>query len=162
MSSEVRSKKKKGLHASGRQKGFTIVELMVGMAILSVLLGITLAAVNPLEQFAKTRDTKRRADVEALANAIQQHIATQKGVIPEELTTSNQEIATGEVDLCEALIPQYISALPQDPSQNNGAKILPASCSSYSTGYEIRLLDDEHFRVEAPHAEVAEDISQIR
>lgn len=50
--------------------GFTLVELVIVIAILSILLTITLAAINPLEQFAKARDAGRIAAVNGLSKAV--------------------------------------------------------------------------------------------
>lgn len=147
---------------SKKQKGFTIVELLVGMAILGVLLAISLVAVNPLEQFAKTRNTKRRADVEALANAVNQYRTENNGNFPPGVTTTLRPISSSGVNLCTVLVTKYLSALPQDPNSNKGAKIPSSSCSNYNTGYSIISTGNGHYVVNAPSAELGKTISETR
>lgn len=143
-------------------KGFTIVELIIVIGVLAVLAAITLAAINPAEQFAKSRDTKRRAAVEALSNAIQQYTAKQRGVLPEQITETETVISSSGVDLCDMLTPEYITSLPQDPQLNNGSRIFPSQCGEYDTGYTVQLIENDHFVVRAPFAETVETISQTR
>lgn len=142
-------------------KGFTLVEMLVVLTVLAVLVTIVLVAVNPAHQLAQSRDTKRKADIEALANAVHQLVA-ETGSLPVEINATPQNVSSGAIDLCTTLIPTYISALPQDPSSNNGAKIRTTECSSYDTGYTINVRDDGHFVVEAPGAETEEEISEVR
>lgn len=52
------------------QKGFTLVEIVVVMAILGILMTITLVALNPLESLAKARDIGKITAVNALSKGI--------------------------------------------------------------------------------------------
>src|SRR5438309_2042263 len=107
-----------------REKGFTLIELLVVIGILAVLLAITLIAINPAKQFSQANDTKRRSDVNAILNAIDQYAADNKGTLPTGITASDQEIAgggTGQADICSALVTKYLAALPVDPKTGNGA-----------------------------------------
>ena len=52
-------------------KGFTLVELLIVIAVIGVLAGILLVAVNPLEQFARGRDASRKTAVGQLGAAVQ-------------------------------------------------------------------------------------------
>jgi len=141
--------------------GFTIVELVVVFGILGVLLTITLIAINPSEQFEKSRDTRRRSDVDNIASAIQQYIADHKGVFPVTIPDTAEPISSSGIDICSTLVPAYISALPQDPSSNNGAKIQASQCSSYDTEYTIRYSND-FIRIDAPSTEGNNPIFSIR
>jgi len=42
-----------------RNKGFTLIELIVVIAIIGVLAGVLLIAINPAALLAKGRDAKR-------------------------------------------------------------------------------------------------------
>src|SRR5436190_22976941 len=95
-------------------KGFTLIELLVVIGILAVLLAITLIAINPAKQFAQANNTKRRSDVNAILNAINQYMADNKGVLPAGITSTDREISDGGANLCAVLVPTYIAALPVD------------------------------------------------
>jgi type IV pilus assembly protein PilA len=120
------------------QKGFTLIELLVVIGILAVLLAITLIAINPARQFAQANNTKRRSDVNAILNAVNQYMADNKGSLPAGITTTAQEISNTKANICTALVPQYIAALPADPKVNNGASVTDcAAVAGYVTGYDI-------------------------
>ena len=144
------------------QKGFTLIELLVVIGILAVLLAITLIAINPANQFAKANNTKRRSDVNAILNAVNQYMADNKGVLPTGITTTARTIADTGADLCTVLVPKYIAALPVDPQTNNGLEI--SDClSAYVTNYEIiQSTADSRITVSAPGAELAETIAVTR
>ena len=117
-------------------KGFTLVELLVVIGILSVLLAIVLIAINPARQFSQANDTQRRSDVNAILNAIHQYGADNKGVLPTGILTTDQPISSatsGAADICADLVTKYIAALPVDPTGGSWT-----SCSSYTTGYSVK------------------------
>src|SRR6185503_11862870 len=53
------------------QSGFTLIELLVVIGVLGVLAGVMLVAINPLEQFARGRDSGRKTTVSQLGKAVQ-------------------------------------------------------------------------------------------
>lgn len=52
--------------------GFTLIELLIVMGILGVLLTMTIIAINPVQQFNKTRAVGYMHEMSQLANALQQ------------------------------------------------------------------------------------------
>lgn len=107
-----------------QQKGFTLIELLVVIGILAVLLAITLIAINPARQFAQANDTKRRSDVNAILNAIDQYAADNHGSLPADFssctsaapcTLTNDTNVASKVDICTTLVTKYLAALPVDP-----------------------------------------------
>lgn len=147
---------------AGRQ-GFTLIELLVVIGILSILLVITLVAINPVRQFQLSNNTKRRSDVNAILNAVEQYASDHKGQLPGGITTSVQPIASGagNADICNDIVPTYIAAVPADPLTNNGASV--TDCTSYTTGYDIsKSATNNRVTVDAPQAELSEVISVIR
>lgn len=121
------------------KKGFTLIELLVVIGILAVLLAITLIAINPARQFSQANDTKRRGDVNAILNAINQYMSDNSGSVPTAITTTSQNISdTGGANLCSLLAPTYLATLPSDPTAGNPKGSVPlTSCTSYNTDYEV-------------------------
>lgn len=147
-----------------RQQGFTLIELLVVIGILAVLLAITLIAINPARQFAQANNTKRRSDVNAILNAVNQYMADNKGLLPAGITTTDQEISKTGADICSSIVPQYIAALPVDPKTNNGKPITDcAVVGGYVTRYNIvQISGNNRLTVSAPDAELTESISVTR
>jgi prepilin-type N-terminal cleavage/methylation domain-containing protein len=117
-------------------KGFTLIELLVVIGILAILLSIVLIAINPARQFGQANDTKRTSAVTQILNAVGAYAADNKGNLPTEITTTAQEISNAGADLCSILVPDYIPALPTDPSLNTDDVAAPCP-ATYSTGYTI-------------------------
>ena len=64
-------------------KGFTLIELLVVIGILGVLAAVVLTAIDPLEQFARGRDSGRLSTVDQLGHAAQAYY-TQNGIYPDD------------------------------------------------------------------------------
>jgi prepilin-type N-terminal cleavage/methylation domain-containing protein len=146
----------------GESEGFTLVELLVVIGILTILLSIALIAINPLRQFKQADNTRRRSDILAILNAITEYAADNSGSLPGILgsvTGSAETIASdtsaGNIDFCTNIVPTYIAAMPYDPDSGNWT-----SCSSYDTGYTVVVSEsDNRVTVNAPDAELSESIN---
>jgi len=57
-------------------RGFTMIELLIVIAVLGVLAIAVLATINPIEQINRGRDTGSRSDSEQLLSAIDRYNAT--------------------------------------------------------------------------------------
>ncbi len=141
--------------------GFTLIELIIVMAILGVMLSIVLAAINPAKRFSQANNTKRKNDTSAILNAISQYAADNRGVLPSSITLSVQNIASPGANLCSDLLPTYTSILPSDPKVNSGKDITICS-SSYDTGYTVVKDSNNRVTVAAPQAELQEVVSFTR
>lgn len=58
-------------------KGFTMIELLIVIAVLGVLAVAVLSAINPIEQINRGKDTGSRSDSEQLLSAIDRYYTTQ-------------------------------------------------------------------------------------
>ncbi|MEW5805291.1 MAG: type II secretion system protein [Patescibacteria group bacterium] len=57
------------------KKGFTLLELLIVIAILAILASVTFVALNPAELLKKSRDSQRLADLASVKTAINYYIA---------------------------------------------------------------------------------------
>lgn len=61
--------------------GFTMIELLIVIAVLGVLAVAVLSAINPIEQINRGKDTGSRSDAEQLLSAVDRYYTT-KGYYP--------------------------------------------------------------------------------
>ncbi len=145
------------------KKGFTLIELLVVIGILAILLAITLIAINPARQFGQANNTRRRSDVLQILNAIHQYVAENNGQLPAAVAAltvgTATEVANTGLDICADLMPNYIPALPTDPSLNTPAI---TSCTTYATGYEVTRDAQNRITVSAPTTDNGETIQVTR
>lgn len=108
------------------------MELLVVVAIIAILLAVIMVSVSSSRQ--KGRDAKRIGDMRALSNALELYFA-QNRVYPPGISTGS---ATAGLT---ALVPNYISAIPQDPSGTDywytGLNGTPPSCNGYHLGVSL-------------------------
>jgi type IV pilus assembly protein PilA len=146
--------------------GFTLIEVLLVIAILAVLAAITIVAINPSKQLATARDAQRRSDVYTILNAIHQYVIDNEGSYPGGLDTTSLEICrTTSVD-CNNLYDfqeltdnqTYMVSMPLDPlCAYDGAY-----CSDNGTGYFVELTEGGRVMVSSPGAEEAESIEVTR
>ena len=153
------------------QKGFTLIELLVVIGILAVLLAITLIAINPARQFSQANNTKRRSDVNAILNAVNQYMADNKGTVPAGIPVAPAvaaSISGAGANICDLLVSDYIAALPTDPKVNEGKSVEKADCTAdrlvYDTDYTIVQVSNSRITVAVAVAnqELGEAISVTR
>ncbi len=153
------------MYTQGMRRGVTVAEIVVGMALLAILGGVVLIAINPFGQVAGARNTQRNLHLQAIMNSVRQSIAESgsntftctSGPIPE---TPTQMRSSGGYDIAPCLIPTFLTAMPFDP-QLAGAHFL--SMGQYDTGYVIsRASSTGQVTIFAPGAELGATISLTR
>ncbi len=146
------------------KKGFTLIELLVVIGILAILLAITLIAINPARQFGQANNTRRRSDILQILNAIHQYVAENKGQLPPALKALTADTVTGVstagLNICADLMPNYIPALPTEPSL---ATSPITDCTvSYTTGYSVTKDAQNRITVSSPVTDNGEIITVTR
>jgi len=96
------------------KKGFTLLEMLVVIGIISIL--VTIAAASYSTAMKKSRDTRRKSDMSAIQNAMEQYYSScyskykdlAVGALP-------ATIATVASPTCEVLAVSTILTVPDDP-----------------------------------------------
>lgn len=111
---------------SARKSGFTLLEILLVVAAISILAGIVIIAINPTKQLGDTRNAERRVDVNTILNAVYQY-SLDAQVLPATITTVSTEICRTGASSCSGLIDlsvltasqKYIVSLPIDPQSTS-------------------------------------------
>lgn len=76
-----------------RLGGFTLVELLIVIAILGVIALIVIAAINPIEQANRARDTGMKSDASQLLSAMDRYFAVKNDFpwVTQDSTTYNND-----------------------------------------------------------------------
>ena len=106
-------------------KGFTLVELLVVMGVIGVMAGIVVAAINPLRQFQRGRDSQRKADVAQVQQALEMWRAD-NGVYPD---TSTLSTCGGSLVFSGVT---YLRRIPCDPSNTTHAYTYSSTGATYT------------------------------
>lgn len=79
-------------------QGFTLVELLIVIAILGTLAVVVLVAINPVQQLAKTRDTGRKSTAQQLGHSLEAYAVNNNGnYVPEGATWITSLVTSGEI-----------------------------------------------------------------
>lgn len=95
--------------------GFTLVELLVVMAILGILSVGLIVAINPVKQFERSRDTARKNAMKQMHAAIQNYIVTNRVPPPNKVPGSGY--CSNNADFLDELVTSgELKAVPKPPS----------------------------------------------
>ena len=126
-------------HVRETQRGFTIPELLVAILLVVIFGGLSIFLLRTNDVEAQIRASQRKYDVALIVQAVNAY-RDDTGTLPDGITTEFQAIASDELNLCEALVPTYLSDIPYDPSE--GMITQDGDCNAddqqYSTGYSIK------------------------
>ncbi len=119
---------------SKRNKGFTLLEILLVIAAIGILAAIVLVAINPNKQIESARSAQRRSEINSITKAIQQYSIDNNGQYPTGIDIGAKVICnTGSqkstdtlnpANLCNnktdlrVLVPTYIASIPQSDSNN--------------------------------------------
>lgn len=149
--------------------GMTLVEIVIVIAILAIVTGVGVVAMNPAGQLAGARNNKRTLDLQTIMSGIRGNIADQMGQAfscgAGALPTSTAKrmasgVSTSTYDIASCLVPIYLLSLPFDPSTSSAHY---TSNSDYDTGYFIvQNSSTRQITLTAPAAELRKTISITR
>ncbi len=123
-----------------KEKGFTLIELVIVIGIIMMLSVIIIMAINPPRQLRTARDNQRKTHINAIHGAIMDYAGRNEGEFPACVTGLGVDANDCAVDL----VPDYLKEILQDPSEN---------CS-----YFVKKAATERVGVKAECAEESEEI----
>ena len=90
------------MKSQNSKRGFTLIELIITIAILAIILTIVVVTINPAEQLSRSRDAKRVADLSAMTSAWNLYLA--------QATTTIDLDASGDGCVDESAPDEYFMA----------------------------------------------------
>lgn len=134
------------------KKGFTLLEVLLVVAIIAILAGIVILALNPGKQLSDTNDAQRKVDVNTILNAVWQYSLDNEGALPSAITSTSTEICATDASACTGLADlsvltageTFLVAIPEDPDGGTDAN---------GVGYEISTTAGGRVTVSAPNAD---------
>jgi len=141
------------------KKGFTLIEVLLVIAIIAILAAIVILAINPPRNISSANNAQRWSNINTILNAVHQYAIDNRGQIPSTITTVSTEICNTSAS-CAGLIDlsvltdqeRYILRIPKDPT----------SSSANGSGYFINKDAYGRTTVNAPFAEIGDTISVSR
>jgi prepilin-type N-terminal cleavage/methylation domain-containing protein len=132
------------------KNGFTLIEIIIAVLIITTIFLVALFLINPKRQSSEGKDAQRKNDVSTILNAVYRYHSDNSSVFPASITTSNTEICdigkdcSGLADLSALTVKEkYLVSMPKDPS-----------CTSQNgTCYMISKDSSGRLTVSAPNAE---------
>lgn len=119
------------------KNGFTIINLIISIAVFAVLSAIVLISVNPAERIQDAKDTRRQQDVIMIAKALKDYSLDHQGQLPfttaittnKKVLCANATSLTCGVDIQDCLaidmttdfLDAYLPTLPFDPNKTSSA-----------------------------------------
>ncbi|MDP2815909.1 MAG: type II secretion system protein [Rectinemataceae bacterium] len=121
-----------------RQKGFTLIEILLVIGIIAVLATVVIVALDPAKRFADARDARRLSDIQSILTAVSQYVIDNKGTLPAGASTFERQIGIGVacdistaicaatsgtdcLDLSVELV-RYLKTLPYDPANGSSTR----------------------------------------
>ncbi len=127
---------------SRASQGFVLVEMLLVIAIVSILATIVLIAVNPATRIAEAGNSQRQTDLSVLRNALENYATAHRGKYPstngeywcQDCTYADYQAKGINNWIPHLVIDGFIKYLPQDTRTNQGSACNPIPSNSYA-GY---------------------------
>ena len=119
------------------ESGFTLVELLIVIAIIAILAAVVFVALDPAQRFADSRDSTRWGEVTSILNAVLKYQVDNDGTLPTNVESAvagtyyqigsaaagctascaGQAVvdACRDIDNGGELTDEYLASIPADP-----------------------------------------------
>lgn len=99
-----------------KQKGFTIIELLIVIVVIAILAAVSIVAYNGIQQ--RARDSERQSEMQTIEKALALYYIDNGGYPDCAGGTYVPGATRGACNLptlASVLVPKYISSIPLDP-----------------------------------------------
>jgi prepilin-type N-terminal cleavage/methylation domain-containing protein len=156
--------------SSRRREGFTLLEVLLVVSLLGILAAITIVALNPSTQLAKTNNAQRGSDINAVLNGVWQYSLDNEGVLPASVLVNANCAGTADAEVCktggncdggtniEGQDFTDLSVLTTDEEYLVSIPVDPVGATTNGTGYHVVQSVNGRVTVCAPDAQLGETI----
>jgi type II secretion system protein G len=122
-------------------RGFTLIELMIVLAVIGILSGIAISVINPTAFQERSRDSRRKTDLSDVQGVLEmyhvEHLAY-------PVVGSGGQFVFSDLALV-ALLADYTTVLPSDPSGGDYYYIVNANGTDYELNavFEREAMDND-------------------
>ena len=120
----------KKYYKNNKKTGFSLIEVLIVIAIISTLAFVIVTLVNPVEMGRKSRDAKRLSDLGTIKRAIDLALADKKTLSLTDIITIN---SVTDIDGNGLDISKYLPTIPKDPSYSasgGDVRVVLKNCTS--------------------------------
>ncbi len=138
--------------APGLIKGFTLVELLIVIAVLGILSVGAIVVLNPQQQIRKANDARRKSDLNYITHLLNLYYNDNGKYPAPNPGTCDYDNGSGSGNCfvysnagsgwISALVPNYSSSLPVDPINNTAD---PRITGHYTYAYGDVSQDGQHY-----------------
>ncbi len=100
-------------------QGFTLIELLVVIAIIGILAVAIMTLVNPVAQFQKANDARRKSDLSQLQKTLEAYYSDNGSYPPHSTSGTLYRLFPGSMYDWGSTWTAYDTTLPKDPSSNS-------------------------------------------
>jgi prepilin-type N-terminal cleavage/methylation domain-containing protein len=114
------------------KNGFTLIELMLVVVLISVLSGVILSVINITGLKARSRDAQRAGDLKRIQTALELYYSDNRAYP----IFSGGYMTVNPGSSLDATLATYVHPIPKDP--RDGEALSPAVCTMGQYGYFYR------------------------